>query len=73
MDANAREAARKVFKRAALTVEKAALKAAHDARHAAQGPFTAAAPDNMPSDSYLNTFEQSVPAAQALFWARFGN
>ena len=39
----------------------------------AQGPLTAAAPANMPTDAYLSTFETNPIASQALFWARLGN
>ena len=64
--------------RAALTAaEKAVINAARrqtrDAGHGAKGPSTAAAPNNMPSDAYLDTFENNPIAARALFWAHFGN
>jgi hypothetical protein len=35
-----------------------------------QGPYTLAAPENMPSDAFLATHERNVAAAQALFWAK---
>jgi hypothetical protein len=53
--------------------QNAAQRAARAHRHSEQGPFVAAAPDNMPSDAYLNTFESNVTAAAAAFYARMGN